>query len=273
MRRYEVAVVLGALTSAFVIAAAATSARAVEHLGSVSEAGVAPGATCTSAERARRQAAVAAYRKAMPVQRAAYFRRHKNPRQRATFVQGQQRRLEKLKQAAACRVVRPSTTGETTTQPVSTVPGTTTAPTSTTPTSTAAPPTTTTTTGLTKALQALELAKGYLGTPFVWGGSTPQTGFDDAGLVQWAYANVGVSLPRVAADQFLVGVPVARDALRAGDLVFFQDSTGYVFHVGMDSGGDQFIHAAHTGDVIKFSSLSEPYYAQKFAGGRRVAGD
>jgi len=91
--------------------------------------------------------------------------------------------------------------------------------------------------------------------------------------MQWAYAQVGVSLPRTADDQFMVGVPIARNALRAGDLVFFQDTYGYIFHVGMYDDADRFIHAPHTGDVVKFSSLTEPYYASRFAGGRRVAGD
>ena len=77
------------------------------------------------------------------------------------------------------------------------------------------------------------------------------------------------TLPRVAADQANVGTPVDRSSLRPGDLVFFKDSTGYVHHVGMYLGNDQFIQAPHTGDVVKISSLDEPYYAGQFAGGRR----
>jgi cell wall-associated NlpC family hydrolase len=122
-----------------------------------------------------------------------------------------------------------------------------------------------------KAQQALAVAQQYLGTPFVYGGASPATGFDDDGLVQYAYGQVGVQLPRVAADQFNVGVPVALADVRPGDLVFFQDPTAYVDHVGIYAGGEQFLHAPHTGDVIKYSSLSEPGYAQRFAGARRVA--
>ena len=51
--------------------------------------------------------------------------------------------------------------------------------------------------------------------------------------------------------------------------MFFRDATGYVHHVGMSLGGDRFIHAPHTGDVVKVSSLDEPYYAEQFTGGRR----
>lgn len=122
-----------------------------------------------------------------------------------------------------------------------------------------------------KAQQALAVAQQYLGTPFVYGGASPATGFDDDGLVQYAYDQVGVHLPRIAADQFLVGAPVASGDLRDGDLVFFQDQTGYVDHVGLSAGGGQFLHASHTGEVVKYESLSTLYYAQRFAGVRRVA--
>jgi len=127
------------------------------------------------------------------------------------------------------------------------------------------------TAGLSRALRALQIAQQFLGTPFVWGGSTPATGFDDAGLVQYAYEQVGVHLPRVWEDQFLVGTPIARNVLIPGDLVFFRDASGSIFHVGIAVDLDQFIHAPHTGDVVKVSSLDEPYYAGQFAGGRRVA--
>lgn len=122
-----------------------------------------------------------------------------------------------------------------------------------------------------KAQQALATARQYLGTPFVYGGASPATGFDDSGLVQYAYGQAGVTLPRIAADQFTAGAPIALADLHPGDLVFFQDSTAYINHVGLYAGNGQFLHAPHTGDVIRYSSLSEPYYAQSFAGARRVA--
>ena len=76
----------------------------------------------------------------------------------------------------------------------------------------------------------------------------------------------------MAADQFNVGVPVTKAQLQPGDIVFFKDSTGYVHHEGIYIGNDMFLHAPHTGDVVKISSLDEPYYAQQFAGGRDVSG-
>jgi cell wall-associated NlpC family hydrolase len=119
--------------------------------------------------------------------------------------------------------------------------------------------------------RAVALAKGYLGDPYRWGGAAPSTGFDCSGLVQYVYGKVGIALPRVTDQQFAVGQPIARDGLRVGDIVFFRDATGYIHHEGLYVGGGEFLHAPHTGDVIKVSSLSEPYYASQFAGGRRVA--
>jgi peptidoglycan DL-endopeptidase CwlO len=110
------------------------------------------------------------------------------------------------------------------------------------------------------------IAMRYLGVPYVWGGASPG-GFDCSGLVMYAYAQVGVSLPHYTGAQWNVGVPVSRDDLQPGDLVFF-DGLG---HVGIYVGGGQFIHAPHTGDVVKISSLSG-WYAATYVGARRIIG-
>ncbi len=122
-----------------------------------------------------------------------------------------------------------------------------------------------------KAQAAVAEAKKHLGTPYQWGGSTPETNFDCSGLVQWSYAQAGIQIPRVTYDQIAAenGTEVGRDALLPGDLVFFADAGGDVHHVGMSLGGDKFIHAPSTGDVVKISSLDESYYAEQFTGGRR----
>jgi cell wall-associated NlpC family hydrolase len=121
------------------------------------------------------------------------------------------------------------------------------------------------------AQNAIQVASQFLGTPYHFGGASPATGFDCSGIAQYAYAQSGVTLPRVAADQFKVGQPVDRTQLQPGDLVFFRDSTGYIHHEGIYLGNDKFLHAPHTGDVVKISSLDDPYYAGQFAGGRRMA--
>ncbi len=115
------------------------------------------------------------------------------------------------------------------------------------------------------------VAKGlqHLGTPYVWGGSKPG-GFDCSGLCQYLYGQEGVQIPRVSQDQFRAGRSVPSSQMQPGDLVFFQKN-GDVHHVGIYMGGGKFLHAPHTGDVVKISSLSEPYYRAQFAGARRYA--
>jgi cell wall-associated NlpC family hydrolase len=109
------------------------------------------------------------------------------------------------------------------------------------------------------------IAMQYLGTPYVWAGASP-SGFDCSGFVMYVYAQVGVSLPHNAAAQYGYGVPVSRDALQPGDLVFF-DGLG---HVGIYIGGGQFIHSPHTGDVVKSSSRYDAWYASTYVGARRL---
>ena len=110
------------------------------------------------------------------------------------------------------------------------------------------------------------IAMQYLGTPYVWGGASPG-GFDCSGFAMYVYGQVGVSLPHNAAMQYnTVGTYVPRDQLQPGDLVFF-DGLG---HMGIYIGGGQFIHAPHTGDVVKISSLNDSWYASTYVGAKRV---
>jgi len=110
----------------------------------------------------------------------------------------------------------------------------------------------------------VSIAEQYLGVPYRWGGASP-SGFDCSGLVMYVFAQVGVSLPHSSYAQYGMGSPVSRDQLQPGDLVFF-DGLG---HVGIYVGGGSFIHAPHTGDVVKISSLSG-WYASSYVGARRI---
>ena len=106
----------------------------------------------------------------------------------------------------------------------------------------------------------------FLGVPYVWGGETPSGGFDCSGFVLYVYAQHGVSLPHHAATQFNYGTPVSRSQLEPGDIVFFNG----LGHNGIYIGDDKFIHAPHTGDVVKISSLNDSWYTATWVGARRL---
>ena len=114
-------------------------------------------------------------------------------------------------------------------------------------------------------------AAKFLGVPYVYGGSTP-SGFDCSGFTSYVYKNTVCSIERVAQAQFDTTTRVSRDELLPGDLVFFGSSAYSISHVGIYVGDGQFIHAPHTGDVVKYDSLSGSY-ATRFQGGGRVIFD
>ena len=107
---------------------------------------------------------------------------------------------------------------------------------------------------------AVAKAREHLGVPYVWGGVTPQ-GFDCSGLTRYAYAQIGIDLPRTSRSQFRVGAyipPDRLDLLASGDLVFFgyDGDPSKIHHVGMYLGGGSYIHAPQSGDVVRIASLT-----------------
>jgi cell wall-associated NlpC family hydrolase len=115
----------------------------------------------------------------------------------------------------------------------------------------------------------VSIAMRYLGIPYVYDAADPSVGFDCSGLIMYVFAQVGISLPHHAATIYGgYGVPVSKDQLQPGDLVFFHG----LGHMGMYVGGGNFIHAPHTGDVVKISSLSDPWYESTWVGAKRVVG-
>ena len=111
---------------------------------------------------------------------------------------------------------------------------------------------------------AARLATRYLGAPYVWAGSSP-SGFDCSGLVMYAFGQVGVAVPHNAAQQFRLGVPVARDRLVPGDVVFFNQ----LRHNGIYLGDGRFVHSTKPGGV-KIARLDDEWFRTRWVGARRL---
>ena len=105
----------------------------------------------------------------------------------------------------------------------------------------------------------------YVGAPYARGGSSP-AGFDCSGFVMFVFARHGVALPHSAEAQYRLGVPVRRNRLQPGDIVFF-DRLG---HSGIYIGDARFIHATKPGDVVKVSRIDESWYRRRWVGARRI---
>lgn len=119
----------------------------------------------------------------------------------------------------------------------------------------------------------LRRALTLIGTPYRWGGSNPDSGFDCSGLVGYVFRTaLGIELPRVSRDMAQNGERVERTALNAGDLVFFGRRGNRIDHVGIYLGEGRFVHAPRTGKDVMVSELDTGYWATRFKSARRVAG-
>lgn len=119
-----------------------------------------------------------------------------------------------------------------------------------------------------KGNEVVNYAYKFLGKPYVYGATGPNA-FDCSGLTQYVYNKFGVDISRTTYTQANEGTKVNRDDLKAGDLVFF-NTEGSISHVGIYIGNGEFIHAPRSGKPVMVSSLSDGYYAKKYATARRI---
>lgn len=112
-------------------------------------------------------------------------------------------------------------------------------------------------------------AMSFVGYSYVWGGTSPSTGFDCSGLMYYVLTQYGYSMKRVANDQMTQGTAISRDNLQVGDLVFFGYGS-YANHVGMYIGNGNFVHASTPSTGVRVNSLNETYYNTRYIGARRI---
>ncbi|MGB9678726.1 MAG: NlpC/P60 family protein [Thermoanaerobacteraceae bacterium] len=119
--------------------------------------------------------------------------------------------------------------------------------------------------------RVIDYAKKFLGTRYVYGGSTPSTGFDCSGFVKYVFSNFDYELPRTADEQATVGEKVSYDSLIPGDLVFFRtEGSKIINHAGIYIGNGEFINSSSGGGRVRISPIYEGYYKNCFATARRI---
>ena len=124
---------------------------------------------------------------------------------------------------------------------------------------------------LSKGMHIVSEASKYMGIPYRWGGTSPQTGFDCSGFVQFIFRHtLNIKLPRMPVDMSRLGARVSREELAPGDLVFFNTRGGRFTHVGIYVNDSQFIHAPMPGTRVMVSRMDSTYYRHRFTYAVRI---
>ncbi|KLU61924.1 peptidoglycan endopeptidase LytF precursor [Peptococcaceae bacterium CEB3] len=114
----------------------------------------------------------------------------------------------------------------------------------------------------------ISCAESYTGVPYLWGGTTP-AGFDCSGYVQYVFHHFGIGLTRTSEEQYTEGIPVSKDDLKPGDIVFFSTYAPGPSHDGIYIGNDTMIDAESRG-VLVTRLFGSPYWGPRYIGARRV---
>jgi cell wall-associated NlpC family hydrolase len=135
-----------------------------------------------------------------------------------------------------------------------------------------------TTTGRASAVRVLASADDYLGVKYKWGGTSPRTGFDCSGYVQYVYDREGVRLPRTSRQQAVAGTrrPTRWDAAGPGDLVMFANPGEAISHVAFYAGNGRILHSSSSGGGVRYDDLSTQrgrWYRERLVAVRRVSGN
>lgn len=119
----------------------------------------------------------------------------------------------------------------------------------------------------------VDIARQYLGVPYVFGGTDPAHGLDCSGLAQLVFRRLGIALPRTAQQQYDATARIAREQLQPGDLVFFArtyaDPHDWITHVGIYIGDGLQINAPTDGQVVSIQPVFTGFWGSHFAGGGR----
>ena len=126
--------------------------------------------------------------------------------------------------------------------------------------------------------RVLDTAEEYIGVPYRWGGTSPETGFDCSGYVRYVYARQSVQLPRTSREQAGAGERVSPrvSQLRQGDLMLFAESRKPISHVAIYAGGGRIIHSSSSGGGVRYDALDTKrgqWFVQHMVAARRLTSD